>query len=236
MVLPIITPVLATEVGLATQWLPILQRRAIIPHHYPAQEDYDDNIETKPPPQLLSLVADDTSQVGYHDFVQHFRQTVLADALAACYNSHSDYYLASCTAAIEEFCTTTADTAEPQTALHLEAALYCMTVVADEVLLGMSASSNPPSPARKSAAAEIISTPTSSDSKAKQIRGFLEKCTVAIAKKPKSLSNPLTMSQACCFIQKVRFKQCEEKLSVYMLTTSIVLCIANNEHCVVVII
>ena len=112
MVLPIITPVLATEVGLATQWLPILQRRAIIPHHYQAKDmnddDDDNDNETKPSPQVLSLVADDTSYVGYQDFIQHFRQTVLADALVACYNSHSDYYLASCTAAIEEFCAGTA--------------------------------------------------------------------------------------------------------------------------------
>jgi hypothetical protein len=196
-VLPIITPVLATEVGLATQWLPILQRRAIIPHHFSQEEGTD---------APLSLAAYDVCSVGFEDFVRSFRETVLTDALLACFASHPEYYFASCTAAIEEFCTSEATTA--QTSLNLEAALYCMTVVADEVLVRISSSSNPPSPDRKSVEVNATgaSDPTTTEGSAsnKRIRGSLERCTAAIARKPKSLSNPLTLSQACHFVQKVR--------------------------------
>jgi hypothetical protein len=180
MVLPVVTPILATEVGLATQWLPLLQRRAIIPHHC------IDMVNG----QLSLLLAYETSQVGYEDFVEQFRATVLKDALVACYQIHPDYYLASCTAAIEEFCmvaqeeqavaaataaSSSSSSSEPQTSLHLEAALYCMAIVADVAL----------------------------SSEAAKVAEVLQRCTAALARKPKSLSNPLTLKQACHFVRKV---------------------------------
>ncbi|KAG7363706.1 hypothetical protein IV203_027067 [Nitzschia inconspicua] len=178
-VLPIVTPILATEVGLATQWLPLLQRRAIIPHVMINNES-----------RVSLLLAHDTSQVGYDEFVQQFRNTILKNALVACYTIHPDYYLASCTAAIEEFCTsnndattTTTTKITPQTALHLEAALYCMAVVA-ETALSTSTKEGIPT--------KVVDT--------------LHRCTTALARKPTSLSNPLTLKQACHFVRKyVRF-------------------------------
>ncbi|KAG7342510.1 hypothetical protein IV203_007603 [Nitzschia inconspicua] len=171
-VLPIVTPILATEVGLATQWLPLLQRRAIIPHVMINNES-----------SVSLLLAHDTSQVGYDEFVQQFRNTILRDALVACYTIHPDYYLSSCTAAIEEFCTFSNDATTitskitPQTALHLEAALYCMAVVAETALS-----------IKEGIPTKVVDT--------------LHRCTTALARKPTSLSNPLTLKQACHFVRE----------------------------------
>jgi hypothetical protein len=177
LVLPIITPVLATEVGLGTHWLPILQRRAIIPHH--------PDVTSSSGHHVPSLVASDVCYASFEEFVEQFRETVLVDALLACYALNPEYYLASCTAAIEEFCS--GDGATEQTSFHLEAALYCLESVAEEALCS-----------------EMHTSSTASDSPG-NLSGYLERCTAALAKKPMSLMNPLTMKQACHFIRKVRF-------------------------------
>jgi hypothetical protein len=211
MALPIVTPLLQTEVGLSVQWLPLMQRRAIIPHQIRGIQGGEDHYYAS-----LSLSsADETSPMDYHEFVHHFRGTVLKDALLACYHCHADYYLASCTAAVEEFCddgnsTALVAAAEPtlsleQTALHLEAALYCLAVVAENALLEVSSSAYKSfSASNGNHFAQAVSSTTSdvvaSNSK---IGECLLRCTIALAQKPNCLSNLLTLKQACHFVRKV---------------------------------
>jgi hypothetical protein len=213
MVLPIVTPLLQIEVGLAVQWLPLLQRRAIISHQIRMIE-----IEGDPRPTLSLSSAYETSHMDYHEFVHQFRRTTLKDALLGCYHGHSDYYLASCTAAMEEFCDggcSTASASEPtsseptsssdHTALHLEAALFCMAEVADQVLLDMSSSTSTSLLASNSSNTNQVVSSTSSDfiTSNNKVVEYLQRCTVALAQKPNSLSNLLTLKQACHFVRKV---------------------------------
>jgi hypothetical protein len=194
-VLPVITPVLKTQVGLATQWLPTLQRRAIIPHHPNStailSSSSNKQTENSDGTYIPLLAASDICYVEFEEFVDRFRETVLVEALNACYRIHSEYYLASCTAAIEEFCV--GDVATEQTSFHLEAALFCLAVVSEQVLSGVLLDS-----ARTGA-----TSPTPGTKLNPNISNYLLRCTVALAKKPKSLNNPLTMAQACRFIRKV---------------------------------
>lgn len=198
-VLPVVTPILKMEVGLATEWLPTLQRRAIIPHHPKSTSllsssnsaSKTSDIEYSP---LLN--ASDISFVEFEEFMDRFRDTVLADALNACYSVHSEYYLASCTAAIEEFCT--GDVATEQTSFHLEAALFCLSVVSEQVL---------PSVLVKEDSKNSSTSTTTEKAGNKMITNassYLLRCTAALATKPKSLGNPLTMAQACRFLRKVK--------------------------------
>jgi len=192
-VLPVITPILKTQVGLATQWLQTLQRRAIIPHHpnNTAILSASTNKQASNPDgtYIPLLAASDVCFVEFEEFFYSFRETVLADALHACYTSHSEYYLASCTAAIEEFCV--GDVATEQTSFHLEAALFCLAIVSEQVLPSVIDSTgtcaNSPVPAKKGSV---------------NASSYLLRCTAALAKKPKSLNNPLTMAQACQFMRK----------------------------------
>ena len=197
-VLPVITPALKTQSGLATQWLPTLQRRAIIPH-YPnnnailSPSSGNSQIENSDKPYIPLLAASDICFVEFEEFMDRFRETVLADALNACYSVNSEYYLASCTAAIEEFCV--GDVVTEQTSFHLEAALFCLSVVSEQVLSGLSldptgARAPSPNPGKKPNA---------------NIPSYLVRCTAALAKKPKSLNNSLTMAQACRFMRNVSF-------------------------------
>jgi len=193
-VLPVITPVLKTQVSLATQWLPTLQRRAIIPHHpnntailsssSNSQDESSDGTYTP------LLAASDVCFVEFEEFVDRFRETVLAEALNACYRIHSEYYLASCTAAIEEFCV--GDVATEQTSFHLEAALFCLVVVSEQVLSSVLLDS----------AGAGATSPTPRTKLNANASSYLLRCTAALAKKPKSLNNPLTMAQACRFMRK----------------------------------
>jgi hypothetical protein len=194
-VLPVITPVLKTQVGLATQWLPTLQRRAIIPHHPNntaiLSSSSSGQAENPDSPYIPLLAASELCFVEFDEFVDRFRETVLADALNACYKIHSDYYLASCTAAIEEFCV--GDVATEQTSFHLEAALFCIAVVSEQVLSNLFLDS----------ASARADSPTLGAKFNASASGYLLRCTAALAKKPKSLNNPLTMAQACRFMGKV---------------------------------
>lgn len=194
-VLPVITPVLKTEAGLATQWLPTLQRRAIIPHHPNSiailSSSANSEVDKSDGTYIPLLSASDICFVEFDEFVDRFRETVLSEALNACYSINPEYYLASCTAAIEEFCV--GDVVTEQTSFHLEAALFCMAVVAEQVLPGViiiptGARAISPNPGTKQKA---------------NVSTYLLRCTAALAKKPKSLNNPLTMAQASRFMRKV---------------------------------
>jgi hypothetical protein len=114
--LGVLPKVVGMDLSLALQLLPLLQRRAITPHHVIAG--------------YPSLAASDICGVNFHEF-HIFREAVLADALLACYDGDSINYMDSCTSAIEEFCS---DSASSQVSLHLEAALFCLVTVADVAL------------------------------------------------------------------------------------------------------
>eukprot|EP00536_Pseudo-nitzschia_multiseries_P000220 jgi/Psemu1/321499/estExt_fgenesh1_pg.C_30069 len=197
-VLPVITPLLKTEMGLATEWLPTLQRRAIIPHHPKSAVFLSSPTNTSDKGNddeyIPLLNASDVCFVEFEEFVDGFRDTVLADALNACYGVHAEYYLASCTAAIEEFCV--GDVASEQTSFHLEAALFCLAVVSEQVVPSVL-------PGTKAAGGSSSATVANAGSKGTaNASSYLLRCTAALAKKPKSLSNPLTMAQACRFLRK----------------------------------
>lgn len=155
----VLRELVSSENGMYNQLLPVLQRRAITPHHVVNE--------------VLSLEATDICGVNYHEF-ENFRATVLKDALITCMKGNEEHYMASCTAAIEEFCSASASMQE---SFHLEAALYCMGAVSDEVIAG------------------AVASPHSSALKA---------CIIALAKKPESLMrNALSLSQANIFLRKV---------------------------------
>lgn len=150
----------SSENGLSNQLLPVLQRRAITPHHFTNG--------------TLSLDASDICGVNYQEF-ENFRSTVLKTALISCLKCNEESYVASCTAAIEEFCSTTSSI---QVSFHLEAALYCIGAASDEVM-----SSN-----------DTVTHLAS-----------LKQCIKALSSKPSSLmENPLTLAQTNIFLQKVR--------------------------------
>jgi hypothetical protein len=111
--LPVLSQVSSTDPHVAQQLLPVLQRRAIVPHRVESGR--------------MSLA--DLSDGDFHTF-QQFRDHELTGALLACWRANSDNYMDSCTSAVEEFCS---DHASVNVSLHLEAALYCIeSVAADE--------------------------------------------------------------------------------------------------------
>eukprot|EP00980_Cylindrotheca_fusiformis_P008551 scaffold1813_cov109-Cylindrotheca_fusiformis.AAC.9 len=155
MAIDVLRGLASSENGLHSQILPVLQRRAITPHH--AEH------------QVFSLEATDICGVNYHEF-ENFRDTVLRDALIMCLQGDEKQYMASCTAAIEEFCTGSSSTKE---SFHLEAALFCMSAVAEKAML------------------------------ASHCRAALKCCIIALAKRPESLmGNALCLAQANTFLRK----------------------------------
>lgn len=159
--LAVIADVVRLENALGPQLLPLLQRRAIIPHHIVSGSPY--------------LAASDICGVNFHEF-QIFRDTVLMNALRACYEGNGANYMDSCTSAVEEFCS---ENASNQVSLHLEAALFCLAAVSD-LALGYGED-------------WIFSH-----------HSQLERCTSALATKPGSMmTNPLTLAQMCIFLRKV---------------------------------
>lgn len=103
-----LTRLMSLVSSLPLELLPILQRRAIIPHHLRGGK--------------IDLDAVDLCGVTFHDF-HIFRLTVLSDALFACWAKSDEQYMDSCTAAIEEFCGTTPTI---DVSLQAEAALFCI--------------------------------------------------------------------------------------------------------------
>jgi hypothetical protein len=169
--------------GLSNQLLPILQRRAITPHHFDARNN-----------GRVSLVASDICGVNVHEF-EIFRDTSLNDALVECFKSNAESYMASCTAAIEEFCT--GSNASVQVSFHLEAALFCLGAVADDVLMMAAATAAAPQQNNNNGSHHHHHHAAAS--------AYLVRCTAALAGKSQSLtSNPMTLVQACRFVQKVR--------------------------------
>lgn len=104
--------------------LPILQRRAIIPHFVT-------------PSGSLSVSAYDLCGVAYHDF-EIFRESILTKALSLCWRLNAVDYMESCTAAVEEFCS---ERPSVELTLQLEAALFCIEAVAGEMQVGQTAAS-----------------------------------------------------------------------------------------------
>jgi len=142
--------------------LPVLQRKAIIPHHVL-------------PSGYLSLAAYETSGVTFHDFVT-YRDTILARFLCLCWRANGIDYMESCTAAVEEFCS---DRPSPELSLQLEAALFCIETMADQIQLSQ----------RDSA------------SYSEQ----LKRCMAAFSSKPKVLmANSLAVSRMCRLLEQVR--------------------------------
>lgn len=123
--LSVLADVVRVDVGLGLQLLPLLQRRAITPHHIISGEPY--------------LAASDICGVNFQEF-EIFRDTVLTEALLSCYHGNSMNYMDSCTSAVEEFCS---ENASSQVSLHLEAALFCLAAVADLTLANTSSGGFP---------------------------------------------------------------------------------------------
>lgn len=97
----------------AVALLPILQRRAIIPH-----------VVTKS--GTLTLTAYELCGVTYQEFIT-FRDGVLTEFLHLCWQMDPDNFMDSCAAAVEEFCS--AKTLSPELSLQLEAALFCVEAI-----------------------------------------------------------------------------------------------------------
>lgn len=144
---------LPTEKDLESQVLPILQRRAITPYHTANG--------------VLTLEASDICSVDYIEF-ENFRSTVLTDALVGCLRKNGEQFLASCTNAVNEFCSTAPSV---HASFHLEAALFCIATVHSEV--------------------------ASSALETHAVAAAIQTCINALSKKPNSLmANSLTLVQA----------------------------------------
>eukprot|EP00934_Nitzschia_sp_Nitz4_P000247 Nitzschia sp. Nitz4//scaffold384_size14786//6076//10073//NITZ4_008916-RA/size14786-snap-gene-0.0-mRNA-1//1//CDS//3329549943//247//frame0 len=156
------TNVLPTEPTVVSRLLPILQGRAIVPHQF-----VNGTI-----PSILP--TESTSFEGFLEF-DSFRYTALAEVLRACWRVQPEAYYVSCTAAVEEFC---GSGASVTLSFHLEAALFCIGVVAQEV----------------------GTLPVETE---KDVQKHVSKCLAALAVKPKSLlCNPLTLVSVCRFVGK----------------------------------
>ena len=106
--LRVLPPLISPSNALSVKLLPVLQRRAITPHHVNAG--------------AVCAVATDAYGVSFQDF-HRFREDVLRDALVACWKANGNGYMDSCTSAVEEFC---GDQATASLSFHLEAALFCI--------------------------------------------------------------------------------------------------------------
>jgi hypothetical protein len=190
--LEVFAQLVGTEIGLVNQLLPVLQRRAITPHHFVNG--------------IPTLEASDTCGVNFHEF-EIFRDTVLADCLVGCWKANPENYMASCTAAIEEFCFANSS---PQVSFHLEAALFCVGAVADEAI---SERSSPHSACLERCTTALTGKPRS------------------------LTSNPLTLAQVCIFLQKVRPPglKCAKLVFIFLmlLTMSFVSCESTTNGTIV---
>lgn len=154
-----LTRIMPTVPSISKDLLPVLQRRAITPHHYNSG--------------VVSLVASDLCGVHFHEF-QNFRESVLGDCLVVCWRQINGHYMDSCTSAVEEFCS---DQSSAEVSLQLEAALFCIEVIAGEALNSDTA------------------FPYSEQ---------IKRCINALSRKPQSLTtNPLTLGRMCRFVRKV---------------------------------
>lgn len=176
--LEVLTKEVSAETGLVHQLLPILQGRAITPHRFTSGDDGQ---------SIPSIIPDDngsdmgigsssSSSSSFIDFEQ-FRETALKGCLQACWLAQPERYLSSCAAAVEEFCRSQSNSVHMS--FHLEAALFCFVAVAEHSMVNEQRNTN--------------------------IASYLRECMAALSIKPASLvSNPLTLVQACRFVEKVR--------------------------------
>jgi hypothetical protein len=169
-----LTELAAKDETFALRLLPILQHRAIVPHV----------LDSGNP----SLAASEVCGVDTFEF-ESFRSTVLNMALKSCYRKNEDYYMNSCSVAVEEFCKAAPTV---KTSFQLEAALYCLGAVAGESIAGGQARLT------KEFIAENVSSDMSNIKK-----NQLARCSQLLEMKPVCMTaNPLTLSQACRFIGK----------------------------------
>jgi hypothetical protein len=124
---------------------------------------------------VQSLIPpDDPLDFEGYEAFHLYRETSLTDCLQACWETQPEIYMSSCVSAIEEF---SRPQASHHLSFHLEAALFCISAIEQ--------------PADKKAPGDMAQ--------------YITKCIAAFALKPASLtSNPLTLSQACKFIHKVK--------------------------------
>lgn len=166
----------AVNQNFSLQLLPILQHRAIIPYIMNGG--------------LPSVDASEVCGVDIHEF-DSFRSTILSNALVSCYECSPDYYMNSCTAAVEEFC---ASPPTVKTSFQLEAALYCLSAVASDSI----------------SAGQILMTPSTTAGNGNRdmsdtTKNQLSRCTEKLEKKPVCVTaNPLTLAQTCRFLGQVR--------------------------------
>lgn len=170
-----LTELASKDATFSLRLLPILQHRAIVPHV----------LDSGNP----SLAASEVCGVDTFEF-ESFRSTVLNDALRSCYGENEDYYMNSCSVAVEEFCKAAPTV---KTSFQLEAALYCLGAVADESIADQALLTK-----------ELVADNASSDM-GNTKKNQLARCTQLLEMKPVCMTaNPLTLSQACRFIGKVR--------------------------------
>lgn len=96
--------------------LPILQRRAIIPHDVNGDR--------------VDLQTESYGGVSLEDFL-NFREHVLTDALVDCWKADGEGFFDSCTSAVEEFCAVGSSIG---VSLFLEAAIFCIEAVGSTVM------------------------------------------------------------------------------------------------------
>lgn len=113
-VLPALTKCVLKMPSLGPELLPILQRRAIIPHIFTRN--------------LISFSVPSFCDINYSEFLR-FRDDVLKRALLACWKQNSSYFVESCASAVEEFCSTASSV---EVSLQLEAALFCIEIIGPE--------------------------------------------------------------------------------------------------------
>lgn len=113
-VLPVLTKCVLKMPSLGPELLPILQRRAIVPHMFTNS--------------LVSFSVPSFCDINYSEFLC-FRDDVLRKALLACWKSNCSYFIESCASAVEEFCSTTSSV---EVSLQLEAALFCIDIIGPE--------------------------------------------------------------------------------------------------------
>lgn len=155
-----LTNVAPSSAELSTKLLPLLQGKAIIPFH---------------------LV--DTNDGSLEEYV-NFRERVLADGLSGCYAGCNQYFLQSCSSALEEFCQARPS---PHLPFQLEAALFCMVAVSNKA----------------------VKTRNKND-----LCAQLERMISALAKSPSTITcHPLVMMKACRFVKQYAsvLPLCEKK-------------------------
>jgi hypothetical protein len=104
--------------GSAGALLPLLQRRAIIPHLITQSGG-------------LTLTAYELCGVSFQEF-ESYRNGILMEFLLLCWRLDPETFIDSCTAAVEEFCYT--QHMSPELSLQLEAALFCVEAVSREAM------------------------------------------------------------------------------------------------------